>query len=215
MTIYMMWYQGLDAAPELVRRLHRIWQETHGTKTIRLISGQEADDVLASNGIDPSQLTMQVRSNLIRLIKLGETGGAWADATLLPSTEMNKWFQTVLSPSGFFAFRNENRDRVICSWLLASKKGNFLTEAWRDFYIDFFRRKRILNKHAPFWTKLSQEIRKELKPASFADPSYSGKQTFYPYHVLHYHFDYLIQKTPPARQFGRTPPNCPENPVAD
>ncbi|WP_084714169.1 capsular polysaccharide synthesis protein [Thioclava pacifica] len=212
MAIYSLWYQGFEQAPEMIQRLHRIWQETHGIREVKLLAGAEADDLIAAEGIDPSNLSMQIRSDLLRLILLADRGGVWVDATLLPSARLDSWLPNALGPSGFFAYFNENPDRLISSWFLAAHEGNPLVRHWRDQFVDYLKTPRKLNKTAPIWARLSQELRRAINPASFASKQAATRTKYYPYFILHYHFDYLLRKNPVSAEIWKNTPKLSGKP---
>ncbi|WP_343115718.1 capsular polysaccharide synthesis protein [Ostreiculturibacter nitratireducens] len=191
--IYMMWYQGLKEAPDMIRRINRIWTEMHGPQSVHLVSGQEVDDLISAEGIDPTSLTMQVRSNLVRLILLADRGGIWADATMLPSVPVGTWLDEHLVRAHFFAFTNRHRDRLISSWFLGATPDSLIAKRWREIYVDYFRSPRRPNKKAPLHVRMRQELRRMVAPASFARKDVAGRSEFYPYHVLHYHFEQLLK----------------------
>ncbi|OOY29122.1 hypothetical protein BMI90_02325 [Thioclava sp. L04-15] len=196
MAVFSFWHQGITHAPGMIQRLQWIWQKTHGTDEVKLIAAPESDDLIADEGIDPARLSMQIRSDILRLLLLAKHGGVWVDATLLPSTHLNTWLPGALGASGFFAFYNEHRDRAISSWFLAAQQGDPLIARWRDAFVEYFRTPRQLNKTAPLWTRAAQELRRAINPASFADPSVAGRSSYYPYFILHYHFDKLVRTDP-------------------
>ncbi len=209
LNVFMLWYQGFDRAPALVRRLHSIWrrqlEDQPGIKP-RFLAGSDADDLIQSQGIDPSGLTMQVRADLVRVHLLAEEGGVWADATLLPSRPLNSWLSAELKSSGFFAFRNAARDRMLSNWFLFADRGNYAVTRWRDVYFDYFRSPRKLNKHAPWHILAAQEFRVLTSPASFGRPSVAQNQFYYPYRIQHYLFAYLYRTDPVfADVWNRTP----------
>jgi len=205
-TIYMMWYQGLDAAPDMVKRNFALWQRLNPTEKLRFIAGDEADDLIADSGIDPSQLTMQVRANIVRVSLLAEHGGVWADATLLPSAPLQDWLPEHHSKTGFFCFTNDRRDRLISNWFLTSSKGNTLMTRWKERYCDYFRTPRRLNKTGPRHVRIAQSLRAHLAPSSFGDEKVAARSQYYPYYIQHYLFAQVVESNPLAREsWGQVP----------
>lgn len=193
MTVWMAWHQGLPQAPDIVRRVHALWQRFEGGDRVRLLEGDEVDAILASEGVEPAKLTMQVRANLVRLILLARRGGVWADATLLPVAPLSNWLTGHLDREGFFAFRNPGAGRLLANWFLAAEAGNPLICAWNDAYLDYFRAPRTLVRKAPVWVKLEYSLRCRLDPESFATPRIAARSAYYPYYVCHYHFGHLVR----------------------
>ncbi len=205
----MMWYQGFDRAPTLIRRLHSIWQhqlQDDPALKATFLTGPDADDLIQSQGIDPTGLTMQVRANLVRVHLLAEKGGVWVDATLLPSRPLSVWLSPEVRSSGFFAFRNRAHDRLLSNWFLFADRGNYAITRWRDIYFDYFRSPRKLNKHAPWHIFAAQELRAFVNPASFGSPRIAQSSPYYPYRVQHYLFAYLHQSDPKFAQVWKQTP---------
>jgi hypothetical protein len=206
MTIYMMWYQGFDAAPRLVQRVHALWQQLNPDETLHFVASEEANDLISDAGIDPAQLTMQVRANIVRVSLLAAQGGTWADATLLPSAPLQSWLDAPLSQTGFFCFSNDHRDRLISNWFLAAKAGNPLMSQWKDRYCDYFRTPRRLNKTGPRHIRLMQDLRAQFAPSSFGRPDIAARSRYYPYFIQHYIFAHLVETDPLcADLWGRVP----------
>jgi hypothetical protein len=85
----------------------------------------------------PEGLSVQHRTDLLRLRLLTAHGGVWADATCLCRAPLDAWLPMVAS-SGFFAFawKPEERwlspavRRPIANWFLASEPGGTVIAAW-------------------------------------------------------------------------------------
>lgn len=208
-SLYFMWYQGLRNAPTLVRRNYELWQGFNPRLPIRIIERDEAETLVRDEGIDPAYLSVQVLSDLVRVILLAEHGGIWADATVMPVTPLAQWLTSRLEATGFFAFSNANSDRLLSSWFLAAKVHDRLAQRWRALIVDYFRRPRQASKQAPLLVKLGQAWRIRRDAASFARPDVAARTRYYPYHILHYHFGYLVEKDPEAAAEWRAVPTLP------
>lgn len=213
MTIYMMWYQGFDAAPELVQRLSALWQQLNPQETFHFVGGEEADDLIADAGIDPSSLTMQVRANIVRVSLLAAHGGVWTDATLLPSASLQSWLPEPLSKTGYFCFSNDHRDRLISNWFLAAEAGNPLMSQWKERYCAYFRTPRKLNKTGPRHIRLMQDLRAYLAPSSFGRPEIAARSRYYPYFIQHYLFAHLVETDHSCGEIWRQVPKLSGGPA--
>ncbi len=101
----MLWYQGWENAPELVKRCLCSWQHHNRGWTIRAL-----DRETLSRWVDLSELSLPVEncnlawlSNLVRINLLRTHGGVWADATAFCRRPLDEWLYDYLG-SGFFAF---------------------------------------------------------------------------------------------------------------
>lgn len=206
MQIYTLWDKGLAQAPELIQRLNALWIALHDEGSVKVLNGEEMDALIAQAGVDPSNLTVQVRSDLVRLILLADGGGVWVDATLLPSAPLGTWLTTKLGPAGFYAHSTPKSDRILDSWFLSAHPDNVLVAAWRDTLIDYFRTPRLSYKLAPKWDRLKREIRRALAPASFASDKVARNATYFPYHIVSYTLDNLCRTKPEIGEIWRRVP---------
>lgn len=181
-NIWMLWYQGEDSAPWLVRQCIESWRKHNPQFNIIVL-----DSLTIKNYIDlPANidfLSMQMLSDLVRLELLSRYGGVWVDATVYCRKPLNEWILKY-TKSGFFAFSSPGKDRMISSWFLYSNKGNNLVGRFLKEYKKYVTEKsrrlagRILNRlirKTDWWFK--PVIRKCLN--------------FYPYFAIHYMFGYL------------------------
>ncbi|MBW6419126.1 capsular polysaccharide synthesis protein [Celeribacter sp. PS-C1] len=206
MTVYSMWYQGFENAPDFVKRIHCIWCRLNPDKVAHVIGGEEADELLFAEGIDPSPLTMQVRANIVRAVLLADRGGVWRDVSLIPARPLSDWLPQMLDQEAFFAFRNPGEDRILSNWFLASEAGHPLMTAWRDAYVNYFKTRRTVAREAPYWVRIKNRRRIRRDPASFASPEIAKRTKYYPYFIMHYHFDWLVKTRPDlAAAWARVP----------
>ncbi|WP_417261073.1 capsular polysaccharide synthesis protein [Celeribacter sp.] len=209
MTIYSMWYQGFENAPDFVKRIHEIWCRLNPDHVAHVIGGEEADELLFAEGIEPGKLTMQVRANIVRAVLLADRGGVWRDVSLIPSVPLADWLPQALDQEAFFAFRNPGEGRILSNWFLASEVGHPLMAAWREAYVSYFRTDRTVAREAPYWVRFKNRRRIRRDPASFASPEIARKTKYYPYFIMHYHFAWLIQTQPELAALWARVPNRP------
>ena len=130
-TIWFTWFQGLDAAPELVRRCHDSWHTRNPDWRIVTLDEGTLGDVASldySHGKLAGQLQNH-RANVLRLELLSRYGGVWADATTFCARPLDDWLPEYLA-SGFFAFRRPGPDRLLSTWFLAAEPDNHLVVEW-------------------------------------------------------------------------------------
>ncbi|WP_460274216.1 capsular polysaccharide synthesis protein [Celeribacter sp. ULVN23_4] len=209
MTIYSMWYQGLEQAPDFVRRIHDIWLRMNPEEETHVVTGEEADDMISAEGIDPQKLSMQIRADIVRAVLLAERGGVWHDVSLIPSEPIDQWLPQCLDPEGFFAFRNPGADRIVSTWFLAAKAGHPLISAWRDSCVDYFRTPRLVSREAPYWVRFKNRRRIRRDPASFCRPEIADVTKYYPYFIMHYHFAWLVETRPDLAEAWARVPDIP------
>lgn len=151
-TIWMLWLQGWEDAPELVDACVRTWRRCNPDWELRLLAKDDLPaligDDAAMRSIAGKQLPPEAFSDVVRLALLLRYGGVWADATTFCLRPLDDWLTPVLV-SGFFAFTNFEPDRMIASWFLAAEPGNQLLEVWQAYVAAYWRRR--ARRHTHFW----------------------------------------------------------------
>ncbi len=128
-TIWMLWHQGWENAPELVQRCRRSWEYHNPGWTIHALDAENLADY-----VDLSELSLPLDkgnlawlSDLVRINLLRTHGGVWADATTFCNRPLNEWLYDHLG-SGFFSFE---RGGGAIGWFMAAAPGNPLVDIWR------------------------------------------------------------------------------------
>jgi len=134
--VWFLWLQGLDNAPDIVKRCHASWVKYNpGWEVIVL------DEKTFVNYIDlqPMQVTPQAMSHIIRINLLAKYGGVSADATCFCTKPLDSWLAKHVK-QGFFAFDKPGDDRMISSWSIASTENNHLTLTFQDAVSDYWKK---------------------------------------------------------------------------
>jgi hypothetical protein len=127
--IWMLWFDGLQNAPLLVRHCVRSWQYHNPFWRVIVLENAtlghyvELDPVISGN---QDVITPQASANIVRINLLRKYGGVWADATCYCCMPLDAWLPEVMS-SGFFVFRDPGPDRIMSNWFIASDRHNHLT----------------------------------------------------------------------------------------
>ena len=137
--LFLLWQQGWDQAPALVRATAQSWSEHNRNWEITLVDDKTlADYAPAANDIDASGGGRTARANVARLALLARHGGVWADATLLCARPLDEWLPR-LSQSGLFMFAAPRAYRQSEIWFMASAPQSPVLAAWRDMVADYWR----------------------------------------------------------------------------
>lgn len=151
-TIWMLWLQGWDEAPELVDACMRTWRRCNPDWELRLLAEDDLPPLIGDDAgmrtISGKQLPSEALSDVVRLALLLRYGGVWADATTFCLRPLDDWLAPLLV-SGFFAFTNSSPDRMIASWFLAAEPGNRLLGIWQAYVVAYWRRR--ARRHTHFW----------------------------------------------------------------
>lgn len=109
----MLWLQGEQSAPELIRLNFRRWASLNPGHELRILNGDDADRLLAGFTLTSHQMTMQAWSNVVRTKLLLDHGGVWADATLFPTEPLDAWLP-ILRETPDFSHSNDQAPIARC-----------------------------------------------------------------------------------------------------
>lgn len=151
-VIWILWLQGWEEAPEVVRLCYQSWRQQNPGWEVRFLDAETLVDYLpTSETLDllvGRQITKASFSDLVRVSLLGEYGGVWVDATLFCHRPLDSWLSKAM-PNGVFAFSRPSPDRPIASWFLAAKEGNHLIAKYRDHVLAYWKNRTVADDY--FW----------------------------------------------------------------
>lgn len=138
----MLWLQGWENAPRIVRACHRSWEVGNGGWKIVTLTRSNIGQFVSDRNICAAAgnlaLPPEAYSDRLRIALLAQHGGVWADATTYCLRPLDSWLPNALV-SGFFAFDRPAPDRLLSSWFLAAKRGNYIIQRWADRTIEYWR----------------------------------------------------------------------------
>jgi len=130
MNLYILWFQGFDKAPDVVKWCVHSWKHYNPTWKIILLDNNNLHEY-----VDLSKLTFDEDiqlchlSDMVRMILLRDHGGLWVDATAFCHKPLDDWLPAY-STSGFFAFDRYLPDLMIANWFLYAEKGHPIITQW-------------------------------------------------------------------------------------
>ena len=137
--IWILWLQGWDKAPEIVRACLKTWQNHNRGWTVRALSVNDLrttiDDAAVLSAISAREMRPESISNVIRIALLRQHGGVWADSTTYCLRPLDQWLPQHMA-TGFFAFAKPAVDRMVSSWFLAAAPGNHIVTIWAKRTLD-------------------------------------------------------------------------------
>lgn len=144
-TIYILWFQGFEHAPGLVKQCCLSWKHYNPDWNIILLDKSNLHEyVQLEDYIDLSgkNINFTALSDVVRLCLLRKHGGVWADATTFCNRPLNEWLPAYIK-EGFFAFNRpkpgpKNIVRLLAPWFLYADKGSYIIEKWLDSTIRYF-----------------------------------------------------------------------------
>lgn len=211
--IWMLWLQGFENAPEIVKKCVRTWEQANSDwRVVRLDEDKikkyiDIRKIIRKNGENVEKSDI---SDIVRIKLLAKYGGVWVDSTCICQRPLDTWLHKYMD-SGFFAFSEPAKDREIASWFLASRKKNYLTESWRNKYVKYFTDNNFHNQD----TKIGNFVKMKLeglfntnKKTSQFWFSFFIKKVLkvYPYFVFHYKFYETIKNDPQAHSVWKKTP---------
>lgn len=138
-NVFLFWAQGIDAAPDLVKRAVDSWFTLNPSWAIHVLDLGAVREWAELPRVEAFP-RLQSYADLLRLELLKQHGGVWADATCLCSSPLDRWIPQVACTEQFFAFRGPSADRIVSNWFLYAGCNNQLIHAWADEF-----RKRVFN----------------------------------------------------------------------
>jgi len=212
----MLWLQGFENAPKIVRVCLHTWKTRNPTWKVIELSEKNLPDYVDSESLSALKgldIKRQKLANLIRMYLISRHGGVWVDSTCFCCQPLDSWLYDYMD-SGFFAFRNPGPDRILANWFLASEKGNPLASIFYEKHKDFF----LKNHFTLLHTKRDRARVKRLEPILNRNPRVSQLWTYpfitktlrtYPYFIFHYHFARTVRENEACRRIWEKTPTLP------
>lgn len=131
--VWVCWFQGLDNAPELVKRCYASLQENLTDREIILITSENMNDYVKFPKYilekwEKGYITHTHMTDLLRLELLIRYGGMWIDSTVLCTRKREEipeyYFNSELF---FYQILKPGRDgqaQLMSSWLMSAKTNN-------------------------------------------------------------------------------------------
>ena len=213
--IWLLWRQGLAAAPAVVQKCYRSWRVLNPDYELVLLTSENLADycpqVIHPLLQDPG-ITTQSLSDIVRINLLTEHGGVWVDATCYCARPLNEWLPAAAA-TGFFAFSSPPElPMAISSWFLAGHPENYLVRSWRDRVNAFWlvpRRPVAWNKR--WYTRLPMKaltLNKVLdrRPRWWMHPLVTRTLGLHAYFWFHYLFTLALEEDPRFQQAWKQVP---------
>jgi hypothetical protein len=127
--IWFMWLQGLDRAPDIVRKCWASWEKYNPNWELILLDESNLEQYVRVQeilGKNREHMSRAALADVTRINLLANYGGVWVDATCFCCIPLDEWLGRYAT-SGFFAFGRPKWDRLLSSWFLASSEDCYLT----------------------------------------------------------------------------------------
>jgi len=139
-NIFILWFQGFENAPDIVKRCVQSWKYYNSDWNIILLDNTNLTQyVNLKEYIDISKKQIQPchLSDIYRMILLKNHGGLWTDATTFCNKPLNDWLPNYIQ-QGFFAFNKPAPDRLVSNWFIYAEKNNYIIELWCNATINYY-----------------------------------------------------------------------------
>ena len=219
-TIWMLWFQGFADASPLVQVCLESWRRSNPTwRVVALNRTSLSEWVDLEQAIDPERRDLDMRkvADVARLCLLRQHGGVWADATSFCLRPLDDWLDAAYA-SGFFAFRNPAKDRMMANWFIAAEPDNALLVALHQALLDFMNSRVFSNQNTAFGRyavdKLTPVLNKTMwRTTLWLNPALQTVLRAYPNFVFHYIFHKLILTRPDLRALWEQVPTIEARPL--
>ncbi|MGD1012539.1 MAG: capsular polysaccharide synthesis protein [Acidimicrobiales bacterium] len=222
--VWVLWFQGLNRAPEVVRRCVASWREANPGWKVTVLSEENLGDWVGTNLLNDPRLRWlnhQQLADLVRLDLLSRFGGVWADASCWCALPLDSWVDSYVSPSGFFAFsymgdpsgrfalsRRGHKGAMISSWFLVSTKGHPLVDRlYRDLN-EYWSSHHFSNERGAIARRVLDRLltRNDRIAQWWFSPLVTDVLRVTPYFALHYSFTRLVIRDDRCRAAWETTP---------
>lgn len=150
-TIFILWLQGFENAPDIVKRCVESWRYYNSDWNVILLDSNKLTNYIKIEDhfdISKKQIGNAALSDIIRCMLLQKYGGLWVDATTFCNRSLNEWLPNYIN-EGFFAFEKPGPDRLISSWFLYADKNTYIINSWLNSTLKYWK---VNNKsHTYYW----------------------------------------------------------------
>lgn len=130
MNLFILWFQGFDNAPYIVKWCVSSWKHYNPTWNIVLLDNENLKDYVDLDKVSYAKdIELCHLADIVRMILLRDYGGLWVDATSFCNKPLDEWFRPYMT-EGFFAFDHYRPDIMIANWFLYAEKGHPLITQW-------------------------------------------------------------------------------------
>ena len=134
--IYILWFQGFNQAPDIVKQCVQSWKYYNPDWTIVLLDDTNVRNYVTFD-IFPDIEKCHL-ADIVRMLLLTNYGGLWTDATTFCHRPLNDWLPEY-SCGGFFAFDKPYDYLMLSNWFLYSEKQNEIITKWCAKTLEYYK----------------------------------------------------------------------------
>lgn len=152
--IYILWLQGFNNSPPLVKKCVESWKVYNPDWEIIKIDETNIKDYINLEKyipcIDKKNITSPSLSDIIRIGLLKKYGGLWVDSTVFCNKPLDDWLGDYVD-GGFVAIGSPAPDRMISSWFLYAEHDNYIIDKWYNATHNYWKQDTRQYAHHYFW----------------------------------------------------------------
>lgn len=154
-TIWLLWLQGWDNAPWLIKQVAESWEINNPDWNIKYVTLDNLHEYVCDIDYlydETKEIAPQAKSDIIRLSLLKNHGGVWADATMLCMQPLNSWVQEAIEPAGLWMYHGPGGGMGKigpASWLIVSKKDSLIINKWKSACDEYWKDRTQIDGY--FW----------------------------------------------------------------
>lgn len=147
--VWVCWFQGMDQAPDLVKKCYQSLQENLTDREIILLTSENIQEYVEFPDyiIDKwkkGQITHTHMTDLLRLELLIKYGGMWIDATVLCTSKRERipdyFFDSDLFLYQTFKPGRDGQAQPVSSWLISAKSNNKILQMTRYLCYEYWKK---------------------------------------------------------------------------
>ena len=193
--IYSLWFQGVENLPVLIERNFKQWRKLNPEYELIVLDETSCIPYLKHLQIDYRKISMQAKSDIIRLQILKNKGGIWVDASVFPIKPLEEWIGVAMQKADFFAFEGNQVSLPISSWFLIAKPNSKILKFWNELVTAYWS---VLRPSFQGENRDVFHIPKDLM--SMLDSFNATEPSPHPYFWVHHLFAILLQTNPEFRE---------------
>lgn len=199
-TIWMVWLQGLESAPDIVKTCHASWVQNNPGWEVKLLTSEDIENYVpeVNQLIDKNKdlIIYPHIADLIRVNLLKKHGGVWADATSFCCNPLDNWLLPALDVNGIYMFKEPHSDKLSDNWFIAAYPNSTLMATLTHFINEYWTKSKFYSVKFKMLNKLITKLvvsafsHKTPRTSSLiVHPVFHEFFKVYPYFWFHFSFN--------------------------
>lgn len=144
--IWILWLQGWDNAPYIVKKVNESWIKHNPEYEIIQLSRNNIKDYIPDIQ-NQDKKTDQAYSDIIRLSLLEKYGGVWADSTMLCMKSLDNLVNSIYGD--IWMYHGGDSCKYLASWFIVCKKNSYIMKKWKEKCDEYWKNRDLPDEY--FW----------------------------------------------------------------